>query len=141
MLCYRYINMHILNNVKDNLKNVKVSFIKYLTPVEYVEFTIKMLLVLDKAKVDFCLWLSTVILVVLLILNSFWSIAINSFNIIIAIVISVVINLLFTSFRSRKNKSSSIDYELKDVKVKNKNLDVSVDVPDSLKKYIKDDMI
>lgn len=133
--------MHILNNVKDNLKNVKVSFIKYLTPVEYVEFTIKMLLVLDKAKVDFCLWLSTVILVVLLILNSFWSIAINSFNIIIAIVISVVINLLFTSFRSRKNKSSSIDYELKDVKVKNKNLDVSVDVPDSLKKYIKDDMI
>lgn len=133
--------MHILNNVKDNLKNVKVSFIKYLTPVEYIEFTIKMLLVLDKAKVDFCLWLSTVILVVLLILNSFWSIAINSFNIIIAIVISVVINLLFTSFRSRKNKSSSIDYELKDVKVKNKNLDVSVDVPDSLKKYIKDDMI
>lgn len=133
--------MHILNTLKDNLKNVKVSFIKYLTPVEYIEFTIKMLLVLDKSKVDFCLWLSTVILVVLLLLNSFWSIAISSFNIIIAIVISVIINLLFTTFRAKKNKSSSIDYELKDVKVKNKDLDISVDVPDTLKKYIKDDMI
>lgn len=141
MLCYRYTDMHILNTLKDNLKNVKVSFIKYLTPVEYIEFTIKMLLVLDKSKVDFCLWLSTVILVVLLLLNSFWSIAISSFNIIIAIVISVIINLLFTTFRAKKNKSSSIDYELKDVKVKNKDLDISVDVPDTLKKYIKDDMI
>ncbi len=132
--------MSIIKNYKDKLKQntskIKLAILKYITPVEYIEFTFKMLMVFSPVKVETCLWYSTMLLVSFIIVSLIAPIAVTTTSCIMATLFSVCFNLVFCWWRKKVDKKGKFDYTIAEVRIKDKSVDTSVNVPKDLEKYI-----
>lgn len=130
--------MSILNKLKDSMGDKLKLILQVLTPLEYIEYVCKMLLVIDHSKVELCLLFGVILNIVIMLSGIIFNIGIKSSGLISSSVFSFIIYLCFSWFRKSKAKKTVTNYEIGEIKVQPIVVE-DFEIPDTLRRYIDGD--
>lgn len=131
---YGGVNVSIVEKLKDNCSGYIKSLLKILTPLDYLEYVFKMLLVLNLRKVEMCLILSIVLNVTIMLSGLIFNIGIKPMGLITSCVFSFITYAGVTLFRRKKSKKSVTNYEVGEVRVVPIEVE-DFEIPESLNRY------
>jgi len=145
MLCqFGGVDMSILDNkmfksFKDSLSTVKVTVAKILTPVTYMEYCFKFILVLDNKRIKVVFKISSILIVFLVILRIIFPSYVRLSSLVLCLCYNIILFTIIIKWKERKKKKNndkSYKHNENKIKVRHQDLKVS-ELPSQLKKILK----
>lgn len=127
------VDVSVLDKIKDSSTSYVKVALQILTPLEYMEFVGKMLLVIDLKKVELCLLLAVILNMVILFGGLFFNIGISKVALSVSSVMTVICYFSVIAFRKKKSKSE-FNYEIGKINVDEIVVD-DFEVPEALQRY------
>lgn len=132
-------NLHsMIENFKDKFKDIKVNIMGILTPIYYLEYCLKLFLILDKKRLKIVQIVYSSFNILLLVLSILVKTKVRTVSILLALILGFLLIEVLIMRRNAITKIATSKKRFKnhDDKIITKKLDVKfTEIPEQLNKY------